>query len=397
VEWPFGSVSSALQFAEKNDFPGVELQIGPGIYGDDAAALSRPTRIVGSGQSQNPSAELSLSIINNGAYELGVQGVVFRAAGSGSAITVTDPAADTALCDVRFESVVGHALLQTGGTVNIEGGVFISTARNPEASSDDHLTGTAMVLTGGVTGSISDIHVDGSSGSGLHVSGTGTRVDIDWDGSSQSVFENGTGCLGAVVVKDGAELNASHLTLGGNRVVSIDVEGTGTTVNLPFLTATSTQFLEDGSDGTLETCGSNAVIGVVARSGATLNIAGTSSNPFIISDFFAGLVTIGIAPSEISLSEGRVTRNEFGIVVSPTDLTLCELFFERLSYDTVIFVENGVNIDAPCVVLPPPAPELHCSDGVDNDEDGLIDCADPDCEAVPYCGTARNCTKVTKM
>ena len=30
VENPFGSVSSALQYAEKNNFPGVELQIKPG-------------------------------------------------------------------------------------------------------------------------------------------------------------------------------------------------------------------------------------------------------------------------------------------------------------------------------------------------------------------------------
>jgi hypothetical protein len=31
-----------------------------------------------------------------------------------------------------------------------------------------------------------------------------------------------------------------------------------------------------------------------------------------------------------------------------------------------------------------------CSDGKDNDGDGLIDCADPDCASSPYCGQSRD-------
>ena len=382
-EWPFRSVSSALKFAEKMDFPGVELQIGPGVYGDDMAVLSRPTRIVGPGQSENPSAELSLSIINDGAYELGIQGVVFRAANSGPAITVTHSAADTAICDIRFENVVGYALSQNGGTVYIEGGIFNSTARDPGANSDDHLTGTAIVLTGGVTGSINDIHVDESSGSGLHASGTGTKVDVDWDGLSQSVLENGTGCLGALVVHDGAELNASRLTLDGNRIRGILVEGNGTRVNFPFLAVTSTRHLEGGPDVTQETCGFNGIFGVVARSGAALNIMGTSSDPFIISDSdVGGLVLNDIDVSESSLSDGIIRNNLIGLYINPGS-TPCQTFWEEFSIDRVLFQNNDVNIDAPCLLPPAPLPELFCNDGIDNDGDGLVDHDDPDCEGAP--------------
>jgi hypothetical protein len=36
----------------------------------------------------------------------------------------------------------------------------------------------------------------------------------------------------------------------------------------------------------------------------------------------------------------------------------------------------------------PPPPEVEiCDDGIDNDGDGLIDCADPDCSAAPNCAS----------
>jgi len=342
IEWPFGSVSSAL---------GVELQIEAGVYGDDMAVLSRPTRIVGPGQSANPGAELSLSIINDGAYELGIQGVVFRAANSGPAITVTHTAADTAICDVRFENVLGHALSQNGGTVYIEGGIFNSTARDPGANSDDYLTGTAIVLAGGVTGSINNIHVDGSSGSGLHVSGTGTKVDVDWGGSSQSVLENGVGCLGALVVKDGAELNASRLTIDDNRVRGVSVEGNGSAVNLQFLAVASTRHLEGGSDVTQETCELNIVAGVFASSGATLNITGTPSDPFIISDSdSAGLFLNDINVYESLFSNGIISNNLIGLILNPGS-TPCETFWDVFVSDHILWLNNVINLDTGC--LPP--------------------------------------------
>lgn len=372
VERPFESISSALQYAEKMDFPRVELQIGPGVYSDDVAMLSRPTRIVGPGQNNSPSAELSLSIINEGAYEIGIQGVVFQDASSGPAVKVSDPDANTAICDVRFESVAGHAVHQTGGAIYIEDGVFNSTARESQAGSEDHMTGTAIVLAGGVTGLINNIHVDGSSGSGLHVSGVGTSVEIDWGGSGQSVLENGSGCLGALIVNGGAELKANQLMLENNAVIGVHVEGDDTIVNLPFLTVTSTQSLDDGTT----TCGSSGGFGVAASSGSILNITGTSSDPFIISD--SGLVGLLLdEPLEITLSYGTVKNNPIGLF-STTCVDLDD-------FDHVLWVDNGVNSDTPCIGVPSPTPELACNDGVDNDEDGLIDCADPDCESAIVC------------
>jgi hypothetical protein len=346
------------------------------------AMLSRPTRIVGPGQNANPSAELPLSIINNGAHELGVQGVVFRAAGFSPAITVSDLAADTALCDVRFESVVGHALRQTGGTLHIEGGIFNSTARNPKAGSDDHLTGTAMVLDGGIMGSINNTHVDGSSGSGLHVSGAGTRIDIDWDGSSQSVFENGSGCLGAVVVTSGAELNANRLTLDGNGLRGVSAEGSGTTVDLPFLTATSTKLLQGGLDVTGETCGFGAVSNVYAASNAAVNISGTSDDPFTISDSaLAGFIIF--YPISLSLDRGTINNNPIGMSVEGGGY--CD--DPAWSIENVLWINNIVDFDGPNICPPEPLREFACTNGVDDDQDGDIDCADSDCSGAPACSS----------
>jgi hypothetical protein len=45
--------------------------------------------------------------------------------------------------------------------------------------------------------------------------------------------------------------------------------------------------------------------------------------------------------------------------------------------------------DPECQVPPPPPPPAeNCADGVDNDEDGLIDCDDPDCLEDPECQAA---------
>jgi hypothetical protein len=38
-----------------------------------------------------------------------------------------------------------------------------------------------------------------------------------------------------------------------------------------------------------------------------------------------------------------------------------------------------------------------CSDGKDNDGDGMIDCADPDCSAMPVCSTTRDGGRDTSL
>ncbi len=47
--------------------------------------------------------------------------------------------------------------------------------------------------------------------------------------------------------------------------------------------------------------------------------------------------------------------------------------------------------DVDCFGTPACLPELNCVDGIDNDNDGAIDCADEDCDSVPVCGPEANC------
>jgi hypothetical protein len=86
---------------------------------------------------------------------------------------------------------------------------------------------------------------------------------------------------------------------------------------------------------------------------------------------------------------------------------ICDLMNDDCSGDAVcIEVNNGVGLcfdgcmkDADCptpgyaclpfdgstVCLPAPDPETDCSNLVDDDGDGLFDCQDPDCQAMPIC------------
>ena len=53
---------------------------------------------------------------------------------------------------------------------------------------------------------------------------------------------------------------------------------------------------------------------------------------------------------------------------------------------------DGVQCDAAgACTCPGGSTETRCDDGGDNDCDGLVDCADPDCAATTYCGTETDC------
>ena len=60
-----------------------------------------------------------------------------------------------------------------------------------------------------------------------------------------------------------------------------------------------------------------------------------------------------------------------------------ELFFDDLE----IAFEGGSGPPPPPPPPPPPTPEAICDDGLDNDADGAVDCADSDCAEAPNCNT----------
>lgn len=392
---PFGSVGAALAYAEKKGIPAVELQIASGVYPPEAVALTRHTRMVGPGRDEGPSAQLALSVSSSGPFELGIQGVVFTASGLGPALTVSDSGASTALCNIGFDGVVGHALAQSAGSLTADDLVADATVRDPEADdtplTGDHLTGTALILDGGVDASLSDVHLDGSEGSGLHVTGDGTVAQLDWLASSASTITHGTGCLGALVVGGGAELYSRNTTLEGNRVRGITVEGENSESEFQYPTVEDTRFLGGSDEAMSAACGFNAVLSVYVRDGATLTMAAAEDDPFLIGDSDSvGLAVAGPAVPVLHLADGVLRNHPLGAYIQADECDYASPWYAvYLEVRKMYFVDNDVNLDSPCVSLPPPPGEFICQDGVDNDGDGDIDCADSDCAGAPYCSSAR--------
>jgi len=385
VEQPFGSVEAALLYAQSKLLPAVELQVADGVYPSAAIAITRHTRIVGGGRDQSPSARLAVSITNQGPFELGIQGLSFTASGLGPALTVSNAGASTALCDVGFDSAVGHAVSQSGGALKAADLVVSQTKRDPAADATpvtgDHITGSAMILAGGVDASLDDVQLDRSEGSGLHINGAGTVARLDWLGSSTSSITGGTGCLGAVVVAAGGKLQSRGTTLDGNRARGITVTGPSSLADFRRPTVTNTRFRGGSAEAMEAACGNSAVVGVLVLDGATLSMSGTIRNRFLISDSdVAGFLIAGPAVPVLHLFQGTVRNNLIGASVQfdcgSTDAIGRELV-------KLQFVDNGVDFDAPFICPPPPIPEWECDNGVDDDGDGLVDADDPDCASAP--------------
>ncbi|MCK6587821.1 MAG: hypothetical protein L6Q76_09575 [Polyangiaceae bacterium] len=85
---------------------------------------------------------------------------------------------------------------------------------------------------------------------------------------------------------------------------------------------------------------------------------------------------------------------------------ICDLFMDDCAGDAVCVDANGTGLcldgcvmdtdcptpgyicapyDGAMVCLPTPNPETECSNLIDDDGDGLFDCQDPDCQAMPIC------------
>jgi hypothetical protein len=381
VERPFGSVSAALTFARRKALPAVELQVAPGIYGPDIATITRPTRIVGAGRDAPSSAEMRLSIANAGPFDVGIQGVVFRANQSQPAISIASPAGHTEICDVEFDGVVGNAVSQTGGSFAADDVVIRATDRDPLADAQNDVTGTAMVLAGGVSASLRTLHLTGSAGSGLYATGRGTVVELDWEGLTTSRIDHGTGCLGAVHVDSGAALRSRDTTVDHNRMRGVHIDGAETSAEFDAVKVRDTAYLDGGEEASRLACGYNAVANMVITGGPKVTVTGSLFNRFVVSDAdVVGLLIVGPAVPDVAFSWGVIRNNPIGVSVNSfNELPDINAWLGPFVY----FSSNDMNLDTD--VLPPPQAivEWVCDNGIDDDGDGLTDFDDPNCENAP--------------
>ena len=119
-------------------------------------------------------------------------------------------------------------------------------------------------------------------------------------------------------------------------------------------------------------CADNSTAAVAVLAGGEV----TLSDFELASSALAGLfVDDG---GDFSLENGLIRDNAIGVSLQQEGTNLSLL-------DDVTFTDNQLNVDS--ATLPPPRVfrELFCSDGIDNDNDDRVDCADLDCAEV--CGS----------
>ena len=81
------------------------------------------------------------------------------------------------------------------------------------------------------------------------------------------------------------------------------------------------------------------------------------------------------------LADGPAEQGEVQIRMTPDGSKFYTTWLHDATLDSDIHFRK-IDYNEP---TPPPAPEDLCSDGLDNDSDGLTDCADPDCLGIDSC------------
>jgi hypothetical protein len=375
-EDPFSSLSSALKFAEQRALSHVELQVAGGVYQEDRIRVTRELRIVGPGLEAEQPAELGVAIENIREHSLAIQGVVLTEHDGPhpAAVAVDNAAAKTAICDVRFNSVVGYALSQTGGALSMED-VWIQSTQ-ASAGTNDFESGTAVRLSGGVDAVLRHLEVDGSAASGLIAEGAETRVYITGfdatgaavrnnDGAIASHINGSAGCLGAVLVRDGALVLGEVLQFDENAMTGLNVLD-GAQAHFRDFVASNTQQVLNNEQGGV--CGFNTVSTVAIGSSATVELSGPPSPAaetrpgqpgFVLTNSdLAGLILR--LPAMATASNGQVSDNPIGAVIRQPQEPLDDLGYDTFAClnQNVLYLNNQVNLDTDELGVPEPEQPL---------------------------------------
>ena len=405
VDDPFPTVSSALEYAANKGLAAVELQVAPGFYGPESVQITRPTRIVGPGRDAAPTAELAVSIDHRSTHELGIQGVLFRPNGLEPGLTVrthaaaNDPSGHTAICNVGYEGIVGHAVAQVGGSISADDIIVRNTRRYPDSNPLNVLSGTALIFGSGLGGSIDALlensFVFDSEGTGMVVSGFGTTATLN-----AVALSGGQGCFGGLYVDNAAEVSGEYVRIGGVRLsneegfTGVRIEGldyvagdpdqpivltgnrqsgvyargtsvlagTDTFVGISDLVVRNTSSTDN--DG--EECNFDAASSLSARKGAhivvdqfildasdliAVQVDATGSiipDPGCIGDV-CGDVYVG---STVILSNGVVSNNPIATNIQGADYDL------RTLQNNVLWLNNGISLDSEKLPVPEPEGDL---------------------------------------
>lgn len=361
---PFDSLTRALQHSDKRELQCVELVVASGLYIEERIKITRPTRIRG-----QANVEIATPFINERATSLDLEHVSLLAnPNSEPPLNVSNACAHTVLRDVDFELATDHALVQSGGMVEMDD-VEIQDSM-ALADSESPASGVGLLLQDGVDACLNDLEVRDNDNGGMVVQDANTRVLIT---DAVINFNQTTGdCQSAgLTARNEALLLGQGIALRGNAQNGIQVL-TGARGHFRDVTVEETFNLSDA-------CGEVFPTANAAAWGSHLQLTYFELRESGLTNLLAGFVDPG-DPRTPTLTDGCAVSSPIGVSVGSDPLHNLDCLQNNVRY-----FDNGINSDS--AVLPPPEGygENICDDGIDNDLDGDIDCADSDCSEDPFC------------
>lgn len=173
---PFPTIGAALARAESMDSCGVSVRVQPGIYEEDLS-ITRHTKILGTLDEQEPFGGpfVAGTLSNTGPHFLELRDLTLTATVERAAVglRVAHPCASTRLDQVAILGYRGLGLHQTSGSfafVDLQ----VSGSRAIEGKPS---AGTALLLTCGARGRMTDVNLRGNESAGLITAGSGTEVE----------------------------------------------------------------------------------------------------------------------------------------------------------------------------------------------------------------------------
>jgi len=368
---PFGTIEKALKFAEKSGLTCVDLQLKAGFYSEDVIRQTLNLKIAG----LEPGVILATEVSNNGPYSLSLSDLKFVNAPGGDepAISVANECADTTLQNVVVENIEGVGLRQQGGMVLMDGVTMRQTSLTESSSS-----GSAISLENGVSACIGDATLSDNDRSGLSVSGQGTQVLIYDAAIERNGVTEAESLTGGISISLGAVVLGQDLAINENMLTGIVVEQSSR-ASFRDTSVARTQ----GPDGI-------TVVGVYVDNSSELEM---SYAALCESQLVGALLDSTGTAAVALLTNTLVANNPIGLSIEGSgDGAQAQLL---TCIPASRFVNNEINVDA--LFLPPPRPfaELNCSNGIDDDLDGDIDCADNDCADSFSCVGSTLCPQVS--
>lgn len=427
---PFGSIEEALKAAEKDELRCVDLRLSAGLYAGERINQRRNLKIIGA----EPGVTLATQIVNTGPFLLHIENIKFVDAphGAPAAINIDNECASTSLHNVEVEGIRGQGIAQSGGAILIED-LTISGIERDESSQ----SGSGMSLQDGVLACVSDLNVQDNDLAGIRFTGQGTKGLVQKAMVERNGGDASDGQRGGIYVVDGAIVLGQDVLVSDNVLHGLFV-GDASQANFRDVSIVRTERTQDSA---------NTIVGVQVEGKGLLNLTAYSLCESRLAGALVDDDPNSSPDENFLFSQGLVAHNRIGLSFQDPDAQLEECLQAVTYVDNTVDLDSefmpppgGLNeqncndgedndldlltdcedpdcgncaacggteecgietcsaklpfnatwcdttISEPSTTPSCPSPIFErCSNNKDDNNNGLIDCNDPDCQGSNSC------------